>query len=156
MDELIMIVLLLQLLAIAGAYGFSYLSSKVGNIKTIVVSLCIWILVCITAYFLGKGDAVQFYVLASVVGLVMGGIQSMSRSTYSKFIPEETPDKTSYFSFYEFIEKIAIVLGTFVYGLIEQITGSMNNSSLALSLFFLLGIIILLKIPSKNKYSVHV
>lgn len=156
MDKLIMIVVILQVLAILGAYGFSFLSSKIGNIKTIIISLCLWILVCVTAYFLGKGDEVPFYVLAAFVGLVMGGIQSISRSTYSKFIPQDTPDKTSYFSFYEFIEKMAIVLGTFVYGAVEQLTGSMNNSSLALTVFFFIGIIILWKIPSKNTYNAHV
>jgi len=156
MELLIVVVLILQLVAIGGAYGFSFLSSKIGNIKTLALSLVIWVFVCIVAYFIGNGDQMQFFILAGFVGLVMGGVQSMSRSTYSKFIPEEAPQKSSYYSFYEFIEKLAIVLGTFVYGLIEQLTGSMNNSALCLTLFFIAGIIILAKIPSKNEYHVHV
>jgi MFS transporter, UMF1 family len=107
-------------------------------------------LICGAAYYVE--DEYQFYILAFVVGSVMGGIQSLSRSTYSKLIPQDTTDHASYFSFYDVTEKIAIVLGTFSYGIIEQLTGSMRNSALALGLFFVvgLGFLFLLKIPKQQ------
>ena len=91
----------------------------------------------------------QFYALAGIVGLVMGGIQALSRATYSKLIPVNTTDHASYFSFYDVTYNISIVVGTFSYGLVESITGSMRNSALALALFFFvgLGLLILIKIP---------
>jgi len=91
---------------------------------------------------------IQFYIAASLVGLVMGGVQSLARSTYSKFLPE-TEDSTSYFSFYDVAEKIGIVIGMLIYGFIDQITGSMRNSILFLFVFFLIGIILLLRVPKK-------
>lgn len=153
MGELIGIVLILQLIAIAGAYLFSTISGKIGNVKTLSISLTVWIGVCVAAYSIGPGDKTSFYLLAVFVGLVMGGVQSLSRSTYSKFVPSDSEDKASYFSFYEFVEKLGIVLGTFVYGLIEQITGSMNLSALVLGVFFVIGMVILSKIPSKTNYN---
>jgi len=106
------------------------------------IMVIIWIFVCGYAFFLYT--ALQFYILGFVVGMVMGGIQSLSRATYSKLIPTDTIDYTSYFSFYDVLEKLSIVLGTFAYGLVEQITGSMRNSTLALSSFFIVGLIFLL------------
>ena len=91
----------------------------------------------------------QFYILAGMVGMVMGGIQALSRSTYSKYLPE-TKDTTSYFSFYDVAEKIGIVIGMLIYGIIDQITGNMRNSILFLVLFFVVGVILLLRIP-RNK-----
>ena len=99
----------------------------------------IWILICVAAYFIS--NAVQFYVLAAVVGLVMGGIQSLSRSTYSKYLPQDATDTASYFSFYDVTEKLAIVGGMFSFALIEDLTGSMRNSILALGCFFIIGLI---------------
>ena len=96
---------------------------------------------CIGAYFVT--EPLHFYITAGFVGLVMGGIQSLARSTYSKFLPK-TEDTTSYFSFYDVVEKMSVVLGTFAYGVIEQLTGSMRNSTLALSAFFILGLAFLL------------
>jgi UMF1 family MFS transporter len=103
--------------------------------------LVIWVGICFGAYFVT--ESLQFYVLAGFVGLVLGGIQSLSRSTYSKLLPEDTPDTASFFSFYDITEKLAIVLGTLSYGLIEQLTGSMRNSALAMAAFFLIGFILL-------------
>lgn len=80
----------------------------------------------------------------------MGGIQSLSRSTYSKFLPE-TNDTTSFFSFYDVAEKIGIVIGMLIYGFIDQITGSMRNSIVFLTLFFVVGLILLLRVPKNKK-----
>ena len=106
----------------------------------------IWIAICIYAYFMET--SIQFYAAAGVVGLVMGGIQALSRSTYSKFLPE-TRDTTSYFSFYDVSEKIGIVIGMLIYGFIDQITGSMRNSVLFLIVFFGVGVILLFRVPKK-------
>ncbi len=140
--ELIITVLIIQFVAIGGAYLFSMVSSKIGNIKTLTIAIFIWVGICISAYNLYDPNA--FYVLAFVVGLVMGGIQALSRSTYSKMLPE-TQDHTSYFSFYDVCEKVGLVLGTASYGMIEEITGSMRNSILALIVFFVIGLTFLLR-----------
>lgn len=140
-DEMIIVVLILQILAIGGAYLFSWLSKVKGNGFAISTTLVSWIFICFFGYFLQ--DKVSFYGLAALLGFVMGGIQSISRSTYSKLIPEKTRDTASFFSFYDITEKLAIVIGTFSYGLIEQQTGSMRNSLLFMSLFFVIGFILL-------------
>jgi MFS transporter, UMF1 family len=137
-DEMIIVVLILQILAIGGAYFFAWLAEKLGNRISISFSLLIWISICIMGYFLK--EKISFYTLAALLGFVMGGIQSVSRSTYSKLIPENSKDTASYFSFYDITEKIAIVIGTFSYGFIEQLTGNMRNSMLAMSLFFIVGL----------------
>ena len=151
-DILIMIILIIQFVAIAGAYLFSSLSKKLGNIKAIIISITVWIFICFGAYFCDKKYGVDeqsmFMILAAVVGLVMGGIQSLSRSTYSKLLPE-TKDHASYFSFYDVCDKIGTVLGTFVFGYINEVTGSMRNSIVVLTIFFVTGIILLLRIQSK-------
>jgi MFS transporter, UMF1 family len=153
-DQLIITILIIQIVAIAGSYLFAYVSSKKGNKLALAVMVFIWIFICLGAYYVENVN--QFFALAFVVGMVMGGIQSLSRSTYSKLIPEDTTMHASYFSFFDVTEKIAVVLGTFSYGFIEQISGSMRNSSLALGLFFMvgLGFLLLLKMPySSNKTS---
>ncbi|HTM65798.1 MAG TPA: MFS transporter [Flavipsychrobacter sp.] len=139
-SELISTILIIQLVAIAGAYIMAKLSQKFGNLKVLLLVVFIWILVCIYAYFITS--AMQFYIVATVVGLVMGGIQSLSRSTYAKLMPA-TKDTASFFSFYDVTEKIAIVIGMFSFGFIEEVTGSMRNSILALISFFVIGIVIL-------------
>jgi UMF1 family MFS transporter len=103
--------------------------------------LAIWIFVCLSAYFVDSD--VQFYVLSALLGLVMGGIQSQARSTWSKLIPSDTTDTASYFSFYDSTEKLAIVIGMLGFGVIEQVTGSMRNSTLLLSLFFIVSFLII-------------
>ncbi len=150
-DNLIVLILLLQLVAIPGAYGFSWLSGRVGNIYALMVSIFIWIGICAGAYVVQTET--QFFVLASVVGLVMGGIQSLSRSTYAKLIPANTSGTASYFSFYDVMDKFSIVLGTLLYGLIEQLTGSMRNSVLALLVLFVAGLAMLARIPSQKIYA---
>jgi UMF1 family MFS transporter len=140
---LIISVLIIQFIAVAGSYGFSFLSGKMGNVKALAVSLIIWIVICIIAYFIYHPW--EFYALAALVGLVMGGIQSLSRSTYSKMLPP-TKDLASYFSFYDITEKIGVVIGTFSFGWIVGITGSMRNSVFALLLYFLIGLIIITRV----------
>ena len=140
-EEMIIVVLILQIVAIGGAYIFAKISNKKGNGFAIGTTLCIWIFICVTGYFLK--EKMSFFGLAGLLGFVMGGIQSISRSTWSKLIPEETTDTASFFSFYDITEKLAIVIGTFSYGLIDMITGSMRNSMLVMSLFFIGGFFIL-------------
>lgn len=141
--ELIATILIIQFVAIGGAYLFAYLSKKLGNINALLIALVIWIGICISAYFVVNAN--QFYLLALSVGIVMGGSQSLSRSTYSKLLPE-TKDTTSFFSFYDTTEKVGIVLGTASYGLIEQLTGSMRNSVFTLGTFFILGFLLLTRL----------
>ena len=135
------------MVAILGAFLTSRASSKFGNIPTLIAVNFIWMGLCFYAYFMET--PIQFYIAASLVGLVMGGIQSLARSTYSKFLPE-TEDTTSYFSFFDVAEKIGIVIGMLIYGFIDQITGSMRNSILFLFVFFLLGIILLFRVPKQE------
>lgn len=138
---LIISILLIQLIAIVGANYTAKLSNKIGNIKTLIWVICIWILICGFAYFIKT--PIQFYITAASVGLVMGGIQALSRSTYSKLIPLGSEDTASYFSFYDVAEKIGLTIGLFLYGFVAQITGSMRYSILFLITFFIIGLIIL-------------
>ena len=147
-SNLITSVLLIQFVGIGGSFIFSRLSKKIGNIKALGVSLFIWIAICYGTYAYVYTPN-SFYVVACFVGFVMGGVQSLSRSTYSKLLPE-TEDHASYFSFFDVCEKIGIVVGMFSFGLIEGLTGGMRNSILALIFFFITGFFILLTIP-KNK-----
>ncbi|MEP1489507.1 MAG: MFS transporter [Algibacter sp.] len=141
---LIVSILVIQLVAILGAFLTSRASAKFGNINTLIVVNFIWMALCFYAYFMKT--PVQFYIAAGFVGLVMGGVQSLARSTYSKFLPE-TEDTTSYFSFYDVAEKIGIVIGMVIFATIDQITGSMRNAILFLFVFFLWGIILLYRVP---------
>jgi UMF1 family MFS transporter len=145
---LIVSVLIIQFIAIPGAYLMAALSSKVGNIKALGANIFIWIGICIAAYAFVR-TPLHFYGVAGVVGFVMGGIQSLSRSTYSKLLPE-TQDHASYFSFYDVVEKIGIVIGTFMFGFIEGFTGDIRKSILGLILFFVLGFLLLLTVPKKE------
>ncbi len=139
-SQLIITAVIIQLVAIAGAFMMSRLSAKFGNIKVLFFTVLLWIAVCIAGYFMQT--EMHFYIIASLVGLVMGGIQSLSRSTYSKLMPE-TKDTASFFSFYDVTEKMAIVIGLFSFGFIEGFTGSMRNSILVLIIFFALGLLFL-------------
>jgi UMF1 family MFS transporter len=144
-SKLIIIILLINVVAIFGAYLFSRLSEKIGNINTLKITIVIWGFICVAAYLLdpkSKSIDIQFYALGGTIGMVLGAIQSLSRSTYSKLLPE-TEDHATYFSFFDVTEKIAIVVGTFVFGLVAAITNSMRNSFLILAIFFLLGFIVL-------------
>jgi UMF1 family MFS transporter len=145
--KLILTVLIIQIVAIGGATLFAKVSEIWGNKFSLLTMNFIWVFICLGAYFVTK--EVEFYLLATVVGLVMGGIQSLSRSTFAKLIPEETIDHASFFSFYDVTFNISIVFGTFSYGAIEQISGNMRNSTIALCLFFVLGIIFLTRLKMR-------
>jgi len=148
LEGLIISMLLLQLIAIPGAHLFAKLSKKHGNIKVLIGAVIICIAVCCSAYFVKSH--LQFYCMAGVVGIIMGGIQSLSRSTFSKLIPD-TENNASFFSFYELTEKVAIVLGTASYGFLLQLSGTMRNSVLGLTLFFVIGLIALIYLKKLNK-----
>ncbi|QZK90500.1 MFS transporter [Flavobacterium sp. CHNK8] len=144
---LIICILLIQLVAVLGAFLTSRASSKFGNIPTLIFINCFWVLLCVAAYFITQ--PLEFYIMASCVGLVMGGIQSLSRSTYSKLLPQTT-DTASFFSFYDVAEKIGIVIGMVVYGIVDQITGSPRLAIAILALFFIIAVILLNKVPKKG------
>jgi UMF1 family MFS transporter len=144
---LIVSILLIQLVAVLGAWLTSKLVAHYGNIFVLIVLNFSWILICTYAYFVVTPN--DFYIAAVFVGLVMGGIQSLSRSTYSKFIPEDSKDTTSFFSFYDVAEKIGIVIGMFTYGYIADVTGKIQNAILFLILFFIIGLLLLLRVPKK-------
>jgi UMF1 family MFS transporter len=139
-SELIATILIIQLVAIAGAYLMSALAKYIGNIKVLMLMVSIWIGVCIVAYFIQTKS--QFFGLAGLVGLIMGGIQSLSRSTYSKFLPEDTNDTASFFSFYDVTEKVAIVIGLGTFAFIEE-HSNIRNSALGLTAFFIAGLLML-------------
>ncbi len=143
---LIISILVIQLVAVVGATITAKASAMFGNIKTLIGINSIWIAICFMAYF--TKTPVQFYVIASIVGFVMGGVQALSRSTYSKFLPE-TKDTTSFFSFYDVTEKVGIIIGMIIYGAVDQITGTMRNAILFLFLFFLIGVILLFRVPKE-------
>lgn len=144
---LIICILLIQLIAILGATLTAKASTKFGNIKTLIWINSFWVLLCIGAFFITTPN--QFYVMASFAGLVMGGIQALSRSTYSKLLPE-TEDTASFFSFYDVTEKIAIVIGMIVYGAIDQITGSPRFAIVFLGIFFVTAVFLLCKLTKKG------
>jgi MFS transporter, UMF1 family len=148
-EELITVVLILQVVAALGAWIFAKISAVKGNLWSITVMLVVWIAICIAAYLVGS--KAQFYALGGVLGAVMGGIQSLSRSTYSKLIPENTEDVTSFFSFYDVTDKVAVVVGTFAFGFIDQLTGNIRNSTLALALFFVAGLLLIRKVKMPSK-----
>ncbi|MGB6037742.1 MAG: MFS transporter [Cryomorphaceae bacterium] len=144
-EGLIISILIIQFIAIIGAYFHSWLSSKYGNLKALLTAVTIWIGICVMAFNITT--PVEFYVLAGIVGFVMGGIQALSRSTYSKFLPLTTLDHASYFSFYDVSDKIGTVLGTLTFGLIFEFTGNLRHSVLAIGIIFVIGIVFLLRVP---------
>lgn len=146
--KLIATILIIQLVAIAGAYLMSILARFIGNVRVLMLVVCVWIGICISAYYISH--EIQFYCLAALVGLVMGGIQSLSRSTYSKLLPVDEEDTASFFSFYDVTEKVAIVLGLFSFALIEQITNNIRYSALCLAIFFLIGLALLWRMLRVN------
>lgn len=141
--NLIVAILVIQLIAIPGAFTMSWLSKKIGNIQALIVVVSVWVLICFLGYLLPREGIFEFYGLAVMIGFVMGGIQSLSRSTYSKLMPP-TKDTASYFSFYDVTEKIAIVIGMFSFGYINELMGSQRMSVLALMIYFIIGLLSLL------------
>jgi UMF1 family MFS transporter len=147
--ELISIVLLLQIVGIGGAYLFAAISDRKGNKISLTITLVIWALVCVSAFLVQTKT--QFYGVAFGVGLVMGGVQSLSRATYSKLIPEDTQNNTSFFSFMDIVEKSSVILGSLSFGLIGQLTGNMRWSALTMGLFFIIGLIFLYFVKMKSE-----
>ena len=150
--DLILSILIIQFIGILGAYLMSKLSKVIGNFKALGMAIVIWIFLCLYVYQF-VWFPWQFYIAAAVVGLVMGGIQSLSRSTYSKLLPD-TKDLTSYFSFYDLAEKIGLAIGTLTFGLIEGLL-DIRTSILALVVFFTLGLILLILIPKQAHETSH-
>ncbi|MEZ4807502.1 MAG: MFS transporter [Flavobacteriales bacterium] len=145
--SLIISILIIQLVAALGAYLFVQLSKRFGNVPALMIGCAIWILLCVAAYRVEWAG--QFYLLASGVGLVMGGSQALSRSTYSKFLPE-TIDHASYFSFYDVSYYLSTVLGTFAYGLVFQLTGDLRNTVVIIGGFFVVGLVLLFMVPARE------
>ncbi|MET2984281.1 MFS transporter [Aureibaculum conchae] len=145
-SNLIITILLIQLVGIVGAYFFSRLSTKIGNIKALKITIIIWAFACVGAYLLNREDPnvyLKFYALGGFLGLVLGAIQTLSRSTYSKLIPDETHDHATYFSFYDVTEKVAIVVGMIIAGIVTSYTNSLKLFILILGVFFIAGFIVL-------------
>jgi UMF1 family MFS transporter len=145
-SKLIITILLIQLVAILGAYFISWLAGKIGNIQVLTLLVALWAAICVAAFFIST--EMQFYAMATIVGFVMGGIQSLSRSTFSKLIPIDSKDHASFFSFYDVTEKLAIVIGLFSFGFIEELTNNIRFSAISLTIFFLIGLVLLLRIPA--------
>ena len=143
-ESLISIILIIQFVAIAGAAITARLSAKYGNVKVLAGIVGMWSIICGGVYFITNSQ--QFYVASVLVGIVMGGVQSLSRSTYSKYIPPNIPDTASYFSFYDVTEKLSIVVGLFTFGFVEAVTHEMRNSALVLDGFFVSGLLLLLSL----------
>jgi UMF1 family MFS transporter len=150
--NLIIAILIIQLVAIPGAMLMSKMAVKIGNFNTLMIAVSFWIAICIIGYFVPRNGITEFYCLATMVGFVMGGIQSVSRSTYAKLMPE-TKDTTSFFSFFDVTEKVAIVIGMFSFGFIIELTGSQKNAVLGLGAFFIIGLILLYRASLKNKHA---
>jgi UMF1 family MFS transporter len=148
MMQLIITILLLEYVGIAGAYLFAWISRKLGNIHALIIAVAVWIAICIGSYFIQ--NALHFYVAGFFIGIVMGGIQSLSRSTYSKLIPK-TENNAGYFSFFDVCEKLAMMCGLVMWGVLDNITGSMRNSIFALGGWFSIGLILLLFVVRLEK-----
>lgn len=146
--SLIVSILIIQFVGIAGSYLFSWLSRLSSNIKSLMVAILIWIFICVFTYLVVR-TPLHFYIVAFLVGLVMGGIQALSRSTYSKYLPA-TQDHTSFFSFYDVVEKLGMILGTVLFGAISQIMGGMRPSVLSLIVFFILGLLLLIPLMKQK------
>ncbi len=145
-EKLILTLLLIQIEAIIGALFFSWLSKKIGNKNVISITVAMWIGACLAAYYLNKENPnveYQFYGIAGVIGLVMGGLQAMSRSTYSKLLPTDSMDNTTYFSFYDVLEKLAIILGTFIFATLIEHYNNMRYAALSMTIFFAIGLILI-------------
>lgn len=146
-ESLIISILLIQLVAAVGASLFVRLSARFGNVRALIIGVSIWVAVCVAAYFTRWTG--EFYLLASCVGLVMGGCQALARSTYAKFLPP-THDTASFFSFYDVSHYMGTVLGTVIFGVVFQLTGDLRNTAIALCSFFVLGLVLLLRVPKQE------
>lgn len=150
-SELIVAIIAVQLLAIPGAWLVSWLSGRIGNIRTLIWCILVWVGVCVYAWAFVNGK-LGFYVAAGFIGFMMGGTQSLNRSTYAKLLPD-TEDHASYFSFYEVLEKGGLIIGMFSWGYIEGFTGSMRSSILALIVFFAASLVAFYSIPKQDRFA---
>jgi MFS transporter, UMF1 family len=150
-ENLIVVVLVIQILGALGAWFFAKVSEKYGNKTALIILLACWVVICLAAYFIE--NQTPFYALAAAVGSVMGGIQSLARSTYAKLMPIGTKDTTSFYSFYDLTDKLAVVMGTFVFGSIDQFIG-LRYSVVAMAFLFLIGFLILIGVDLKEKKEV--
>jgi UMF1 family MFS transporter len=150
--NLIIAILILQLIAIPGAFAISKLSSMIGNIKALIVCVIFWLWLCFFGYHLPANNANMFYILAVQVGFVMGGIQALSRSTYAKLMPT-TKDTASFFSFFDVSEKVGIVIGLFLFGFLTELTGSQRTSVLSCMTFFAIGLVFLVVTMRRGRVS---
>jgi UMF1 family MFS transporter len=148
-NVLIPTILVVQLVGMLGAWMFARFSEKIGNLRALMMTVVLWALICVGVFM--AADAVGFLIAAFFIGLVMGGSQSLARSTYSKMLPDDTTDHTSFFSFYDVMEKLATVAGTFSFGAIEAITGSMRYSVLAIAVFFIISLFFLVALYWKTR-----
>jgi MFS transporter, UMF1 family len=148
-DVLIPTILVIQLVGMLGAWMFARISEKLGNLRALMITIISWTLICIGAFYIA--NAAEFLIAAFFIGIVMGGSQSLARSTYSKMLPSDTTDHTSYFSFYDVMEKLATVAGTFSFGAIEALTGSMRYSVLAITVFFILSLFFILLLYRRTR-----
>jgi UMF1 family MFS transporter len=147
--SLIISILIIQFVGIAGSFIFSKLSTVIGNIRSLMLAVLIWIFICVFTYMVARLP-IHFYIVAFLVGFVMGGIQALSRSTYSKLLPV-TEDHASFFSFYDVMEKLGMIFGTVTFGLISEIVGGMRPSILSLIVYFVIGFLILFTVPKEKK-----
>jgi UMF1 family MFS transporter len=148
MMQLIITILLLEYVGIAGAFLFAWISKIIGNIQALIIAVSVWIAICVGSYFIQ--NAFHFYVAGFCIGMVMGGIQSLSRSTYSKFIPK-TENNAGYFSFFDVCEKLAMMCGLVMWGILDNVTGSMRNSIFALGGWFTIGLFMLMFVHRLEK-----
>jgi UMF1 family MFS transporter len=152
-DDLITIILIIQVVAILGAWLTSLASNKYGNTRALIVLVTFWTITCLSVYYIANDT--QFYVAAFAVGLVMGGVQSLSRSTYAKLLPPDIPDTASYFSFYDATEKLSIVVGLGTFAAVENWTHEMRDSALVLDGFFVIGLLLLLVLNFAERKTVR-
>jgi len=153
-DVLIPTILGIQLVGMLGAWMFARISEKIGNLQALMITIVCWTITCIGAFYITT--ALHFLGAAFAIGLVMGGSQSLARSTYSKMLPADTTDHTSFFSFYDVMEKLATVAGTFSFGIIEAVTGSMRYSVLAITVFFMISFFFIFALYLKMMYEARV
>lgn len=138
-SSLITTILLIQFVGMLGSWFFAKLSRLIGNIRALLISGFLWMLISFLAYFIQS--ELQFYVLGAAVGLVLGGIQSLARSTYSQLLPP-AQEHVVYFSFFDVAEKLATVLGMLAVGWLETLTGDLRLAAVLLSGFFAVAVVL--------------
>jgi UMF1 family MFS transporter len=146
--EIVITFLIVQFVAFGGALFFGWLAGKIGTKPAIVISLFIWIGISIAGYLLPVGKAAPLYVLGAVVGLVLGGSQALSRSLYGSMIPEES--SAEFFGFFTVFSKASAVAGTTVFALVSGFTGSGRPAILSVVGFFVVGLILLMRVNVKE------